>query len=231
MTDASKTGRLALIFEREWLHFVGLAVLLGLAVWLAYFPTVRQGSLWGLSTIDWYRIAILIPIVHQVYVWLVWRLELHRKTMTHLMGKAAFPAYCTGFTIIGIARIVSVFLVAYSNGGSFMPAPLAMKILAVVALIPAVYLFYSVRRYFGFARAFGIDHFDPAYRDMPFEKRGIFRLSPNGMYVFGFLLLWVPGLWWGSAAGLAVALFNHLYIWVHYYATELPDIRRIYGQR
>jgi len=30
-------------------------------------------------------------------------------------------------------------------------------------------------------------------------------------------------------AALAVALFNHLYIWVHYYATELPDMARIYG--
>ena len=64
---------------------------------------------------------------------------------------------------------------------------------------------------------------------MPFERRGIFRFSSNAMYVFGFLLLWVPGLWWNSSAALVVALFNHVYIWVHYFATELPDIRRIYG--
>jgi hypothetical protein len=43
------------------------------------------------------------------------------------------------------------------------------------------------------------------------------------------LILWVPGLWWASPAALVVALFNHLYIWVHYYATERPDMRRIYG--
>ena len=49
------------------------------------------------------------------------------------------------------------------------------------------------------------------------------------MYVFGFLLLWVPGLWWTSAAALLAALFNHFYIWVHYFATELPDIRRMYA--
>ena len=28
---------------------------------------------------------------------------------------------------------------------------------------------------------------------------------------------------------LAVALFQHAYIWVHYYCTEKPDMRRIYG--
>jgi len=45
---------------------------------------------------------------------------------------------------------------------------------------------------------------------MPFERRGIFRFASNGMYVFGFLQLWVLGLWWDSSAALAVALFNHL---------------------
>jgi hypothetical protein len=63
---------------------------------------------------------------------------------------------------------------------------------------------------------------------VPFVKKGIFRFTGNGMYTFGFLLLWVPGLWFGSFAALFAALFNHLYIWVHYFSTELPDIRRIY---
>jgi len=28
---------------------------------------------------------------------------------------------------------------------------------------------------------------------------------------------------------LLLAGFNHLYIWVHYYCTEKPDMERIYG--
>ncbi|MCB0167803.1 MAG: hypothetical protein KDI79_26490, partial [Anaerolineae bacterium] len=60
-------------------------------------------------------------------------------------------------------------------------------------------------------------------------RKGIFRFTRNGMYTYGFLLLWVPALWYASLAALGVALFNHLYIWVHYYVTELPDIKRIYG--
>jgi hypothetical protein len=101
-------------------------------------------------------------------------------------------------------------------------------ILAGLIAIPAVYLFYSVKRYFGFKRAFGIDHFDTSYQTRPFVKEGIFRYTGNGMYTFGFFLLWIPGLWYASIAALWVALFNHLYIWVHYYSTELPDIKRIY---
>ncbi len=59
-------------------------------------------------------------------------------------------------------------------------------------------------------------------------KQGIFKHTNNGMYVFGFFILWVPGLWLGSAAALTAALFNHVYIWVHFYATERPDMKRIY---
>ncbi|MCG6858703.1 MAG: phosphatidylethanolamine N-methyltransferase family protein [Salaquimonas sp.] len=224
-------GMSRLFFERQWLHALGLIVLLPICAWMTGLDAVRHGSLWGLATINWYWIAIFIPILHQVYVLIVWRSELHGGACTRVFGQAAFPLYCTGFAIIGIARIIVVFLLAWANRGSFEFAPIAMKVLAVIMLIPALYLFYSVRRYFGFERAFGIDHFDASYRDVPFVKRGIFRFTDNGMYIYGFFLLWVPGLWWGSAAALTVAAFNHLYIWVHYYATELPDIRRIYGAK
>lgn len=75
---------------------------------------------------------------------------------------------------------------------------------------------YSVRKYFGFDRAFGIDHFDPAtYKDVPMVRKGIFQYSSNAMYVYGFFLLWVPGILAQSKAALLVAAFNHLYIWVH----------------
>jgi len=33
-----------------------------------------------------------------------------------------------------------------------------------------------------------------------------------------------------SEAALVAALFNHLYIWVHFYFTELPDMKFIYGE-
>ena len=60
-------------------------------------------------------------------------------------------------------------------------------------------------------------------------KKGIFRYTSNGMYWFGFLLLWVPGFLFRSEGALLAALFNHLYIWVHFYFTEKPDMDLIYG--
>lgn len=156
-------------------------------------------------------------------------MELHASLLSRLFGDRAFLLYAVSFSILGIARVIAVFALAASNRETLHSAPMVLKSLALILAVPTFYLFYSVKRYFGFRRAFGIDHFDDAYRSLPMVRQGIFRLTPNGMYTFGFFLLWIPGLWFGSGAALCVAAFNHLYIWVHYYCTERPDMRRIYG--
>ncbi|OQY41235.1 MAG: hypothetical protein B6227_05875 [Fusobacteriia bacterium 4572_74] len=91
------------------------------------------------------------------------------------------------------------------------------------------FLIYSVKKHFMFERAFGIDHFDKGY-SVPYVKNGIFKYTNNGMYVFGLVILYLPGLLLLSKAAILVAFFNHLYIWVHYYTTELPDMKYIYNE-
>ncbi len=95
--------------------------------------------------------------------------------------------------------------------------------------MPAIYTLYSVVRYFGITRACGIDHFDPSYPDLPMVRDGIFRFTSNAMYTFAFLLLWAIAVAAASWATLVVAMFSHAYIWVHYFCTERPDMRLIYG--
>ena len=225
-------SRLARFFERQWLHLIALVVLLAGCALAGQLSAVQHGDLWGRAALTWYWVAILTAVLHQVYVWLCWRSELHYGFLARLFAGNALPVFATGFAIIGILRIVTVFVAAYANRETLAFEPtLLLKIAAAIVLLPALYLFYSVRRYFSFRRAFGADHFDPAVRDLPFVREGIFRITPNAMYVFGFLLLWVPALWWSSTAALFVALFNHLYIWVHYIATERPDMARIYADR
>lgn len=219
-----------LIFERQWLHALLLAGLLAGLAAVSHCDDFRSGQLWGATTPHWFWFAIALAVVHQVYVWLCWRAELHASWLTRILGTHAFPTYAVGFSVLGISRVVAVFILAVSNRDTLQVNPLVLKLLAIIALIPAAYLFYSVKRYFGFKRAFGIDHFDPGYRSLPFVRKGIFRYARNGMYAYGFLLLWVPAFWFGSLAALTAALFNHLYIWVHYFATELPDMKRIYGE-
>ncbi len=223
-------SQMQLIFEKQWLHASLLAALLAGMVLVTDYDGVRAGRLWGVTTPVWLWLAVGLAITHQIYVWFWWRIQLHASWLTRTLGNLGFPLYAVGFSILGILRVIVVFIVAISNRDTLPANAIALKTIAIIVLVPAAYLFYSVKRYFGFKRAFGIDHFDSAYRSMPFERRGIFRFTRNGMYIYGFLLLWVPAFWWASLAALSIAIFNHLYIWVHYYATELPDIRRIYGK-
>ena len=221
-------SQLGIIFEKQWLHILTLGGLITGMVLLSASDVVFVGGLWGIGTHIWFWLAVAIAIAHQVLVWFCWRTQLHMSLLTRVLGDMGFTVYAVLFSILGISRVAIVFVLAIANSNSLQVDFVFLKILAVLTAIPAVYLFYSVKRYFGFKRAFGIDHFDVSYRSVPFVKKGIFRYTDNGMYTFGFFLLWVPGLWYASAAALCAALFNHVYIWVHYYSTELPDIKRIY---
>lgn len=217
------------MFEWQWLHAVTLSALLVGVAGATGMETVRSGELWRVETVRWLWMAVVIAVAHQVLVWFCWRTELHASLLTRVLGGQAFSVYAILFSILGIARVAVVFLLAISNRDSLQINTAVPRVLAAIVAVPAAYLFYSVIRYFGFRRAFGIDHFEESCRSMPLVRKGIFRWTRNGMYVYGFLVLWVPALWFSSAAAMAAALFNHLYIWVHYYATELPDMRRIYG--
>ena len=207
-----------------------LAALLALLVSAGGFDRVRAGQLWGVGTATWMWISVALAVAHQSLVWFCWRTELHASLLSRLFGDRGFLLYAVCFSILGIARVIAVYLLAVSNRDTLQASPMVLKSLALLLSVPTFYLFYSVKRYFGFRRAFGIDHFDEAYRSLPMVRKGIFRFTPNGMYTFGFFLLWIPGLWLASAAALYVATFNHLYIWVHYHCTERPDMKRIYGE-
>ncbi|MBW2277245.1 MAG: hypothetical protein JRF63_07115 [Deltaproteobacteria bacterium] len=228
---AQSTDRSGLIFERQWAHLTALGAMLT-GLWFSReVAGLDQGSLWGASTPVWLWLAVGCAVGHQVFVLLAWRTELHLGLVTRLLGSAGFNVYALVFAILGLARVALVFLVSIANSGTLPLPAVPLKVGAVLLAIPALYTFYSVKRWFGFRRALGIDHFDPEYRNAPLVRQGIHRLTSNGMYVYGFLILWVPALWWGSTAGLAAAVFNHVYIWVHYYVTEKPDMKRIYGER
>jgi hypothetical protein len=221
-------NRVSRFFEKQWLHAVLLFPLVLALHLVSEYEGISRGALWGITSTQWFWTAAVIPIAHQVYVWLCWRAELDNHLITRTFGAHGFSLYATLFSILGIARVVVVFILAVSNRNTFPFALTPLRVIAIIALVPSLYLFYSVKRYFTVRRAFGADHFDEQYRTMPLEKKGIYRFTQNGMYIYGFLILWVPALWWASEAALCIALFNHLYIWVHYYSTEKPDMNRIH---
>ena len=215
------------IFERQIYHLI---LLILLVIGINSFLTGRflEGSFLNVESSTWILLAIITPILHQFYVWFVWRTELHYSLFTKRFGKNAFKFYAAGFTFLFVFRFLFVFAIAISNKNSINFNPEISIIVSILLLIPSLYLFYSVKKYFGFKRAFGIDHFNSSYSNLPFVRKGIFRFTDNAMYVYGFFIIWIPGFLFHSGAALLAALFNHIYIWIHYYCTELPDIRRIY---
>jgi hypothetical protein len=171
-------------------------------------------------------IAISFPIVHQVFVWVAWRLELVSSATSKTIG---FGGYIVGFFLLFGGRFVSLFALAWMDRGSLHLPILPWVVVVGILTALGVYAMYSVMRFFGMARAAGADHFDTRYRNMPFVKEGIFRFTSNGMYVYAFLLFWAIAVGFNSSAALTVAAFSHAYIWVHFYATEKPDMDYLYS--
>lgn len=217
------------MFEKQGWHFLFLALLL-VAVAILARGDVLAGQLWGIQTRAWLWIAVAVPVAHQIVVPLIWRGQLYHQWMTNAFGEKGFLVYKIIFTILFVARPISLILLGISNRNTFPLPPIVAYLAALILLVPAAYGMYSVIRYFGIDRAYGIDHFEPEiYRNKPFVKQGLFKYTDNAMYKFVFLILWSFGLVFLSWAALLAAAFSHLYIWVHFYFTELPDIRHIYG--
>jgi hypothetical protein len=139
--------------------------------------------------------------------------------------------YITVFFILFGGRFVSLFALAWADRGTLNLPAVPRALLTTVLLVVGIYAMYSVKRYFGLARAAGADHFDPMYRELPLVSQGIFRFTSNGMYLYAFFLFWAIPIGLNSIAALIVAAFSHAYIWVHYFATEKPDMDYLYRAR
>jgi len=218
------------IFEYQIWHLFSLILLiLAIKLYVSSSPDILDGSFWGISTSLWFWLAIAIPIIHQIYVWFVWRFELYLRIFSKQLGaKRAFNIYAAGFSFLFTSRLITIIFLAISSKNTLQLNPVFAYVIAALITPLVIFLFYSVKKYFTIERAYGIDHFDKNYNE-PYVKKGIFKYTDNGMYVFGLMVLYLPGLLFLSEAALLVALFNHIYIWVHYYFTERPDMVVIYG--
>ena len=219
---------MGLFFEKQGRHLALLVVLLLAAGVAARGEGYQAGSLWGVPTPVWFWLSLAFPVVHQVWVVVCWRLELHAGWLSRHFGENGFRLYAAGFASLAFLRLSTLTLLAVSNQETLAVSRRLLTAFAVLFAALVVYLMYSVTRYFTYRRALGIDHFDPSYRTRPLVNQGIFRFTSNGMYTFGLLVVWLPGLLAASKTALLSAAFSHVYIWVHYYCTERPDMRRIY---
>jgi len=212
-----------------WQFLTALVLIFFLKYFFVDITSVLKGNLFGFETKVWFWIAIIIPIIHQAYVVLVWRFELYKQTFSSYFGvKKSFKYYSIGFSILFVSRLIFIIFLAVSNKNTLQVNPIILYLIIAFIIPVVIFLFYSVKKYFTIERAYGIDHFDKNY-NAPYVKKGIFKYTNNGMYIFGLMILYIPGLFYFSEAAIIVAIFNHIFIWAHYYFTELPDMKEIYG--
>lgn len=217
------------ILKRQGYHllsYIAIGVLL-------YFTAVKlpgHSRLWGLSTSQWILFSWILAGIFQMWILLFWRLELYYGRISAWMGRSGFSIFRLGFILLGLGRLLPLIPISLSTAHT-MSVSLYVTIPIIVATTPfIIWGLYSVVFYFGINRAFGADHFDPAYRSGTLEKRGIFKYIPNSMYVVVLLVLYHPGLLWQSLPGLITAAAHHAFVWTHYFCTEKPDMGVIYGQ-
>ena len=215
-------------FAGQLQHVLLLTCLLPGAVYLA--RPALDGTPWlGVADHVWFCSALCVAVAHQFVGWFVLRSQLLFALFSRLFGGRDLLVWGALFFPFFVMRPALTLAVGLSDAGS-LGGPRWLQIgLGLLLLIPVSLTGWSVRKYFGIARALGADHFRERYRRLPLVRRGVFRYSTNAMYLFGFLAFWSVALLTGSVAALVAALFQHAYIWVHMYCTEGPDMRVLYG--
>ena len=217
-------NKLNFFFKNQILHLGGIIILFYISVQFIDLKS-NTNTFFGISALSWFMIAMSIPLAHQAYVWICWRSELCWKAISNTIG---FKGYIIFFFILIISRLSAIVLCFVDYGSLYTPGWFAW-ILAIIIFIPGAYTIYSIKKYFGFLRAAGADHFDPKYKDMPFEKRGIFKWTPNAMYVFAIGIPFAFATATGSQSMFIVAIYTYISIWLHYFCTEKEDFKVIYG--
>lgn len=219
----------AYFFHGQLRHLLSLALLL-LLLWTFASPHLGDDALLGRSDSFWLWSTVAVAIVQQVLGWLVFRAQLGWALLTRWFGKADLAAWGLIFGGLLLGRLLLLAMLGIADYGSIALPPMVTLPAAAILMLPALYTRYSVLRYIGLERAIGGDHFRWNYRQMPLVRNGAFRWSENAMYSFAFLALWSVAFFTRSQAALALALFQHAYVWVHFLYTEKPDMQLLYPQ-
>ncbi|UCF98391.1 MAG: hypothetical protein JSV89_02385 [Spirochaetaceae bacterium] len=217
-------------FLRQPLHGILLLALCA-GLWLSSrLPAFRvtHGSLITVGAIV--VVSAIIGVLHQLWVLVFWRLELGFSAISRCFGNSGFTIYSIGFVALLTARLASIVTSAALNGGTLAVSLPIRLILAGIIAILNIWGLYSVLRYFGILRAFGLDHFDPSIRKKGLVKGGAYRYTRNVMYLFVLPVFFAPGLLWGSLAATLLGVFHFFTVWIHYYCTELPDMALLYSE-
>lgn len=145
-------------FYRQLWHFAALIILIPITYAFAA-PVLGEGTWLGIEDRSWFWLAVGFPVLHQIIVWIVFRLQMGWATLTKIFGRADLFIWGLIFLPFLLLRLVSLVGLAKSTQSSLdLPRPVALA-LAIGLLLAALYTIWSVFRYFGLVRAMVGDHF------------------------------------------------------------------------
>ncbi len=216
------------IMKYQIFHLAGYALLTGF-LYFFFHRSVSAGNFLGLRAGEWLALSWVCAFLHQFWISMFWRLELYGGHISKKLGKGSFTLYRAGFILFGFIRLFSIIPFSYLTRGTLNINPHLSLGIIIFSTPFIVWALYSVIFYFGINRAFGADHFFVKYRNSSLELRGTFRFIPNSMYTVVLILLYHPGLLYLSLEGLIAGLIHHVFVWFHYFCTEKPDMKEIYG--
>lgn len=224
----SEAKSVGYFFKFQWLYLAS-AILLTDAAWEFAAPALGDGQFLGMADRAWFWWGVGLSIIHQVLVWLVFRGQLGWGILTRWFGRHDLAIWGFVFMPLLASRPIMVLGLALADRGSMTGLRSIQLVLGIALLLPSLYAMSSVVRYFAIPRALGGDHFRLEYRQMPLVTGGAYRWTPHAMYALVFLALWAIAFLAGSLAALSLAVFEHAYVWVHYFCTEKPDMDLMYG--
>jgi len=104
------------ILKHQLWHFLLLLILLAsIYFYVDKNPTLLQGEFLNIKTSTWFLLAIISPVIHQIYVLICWRLELFYKSISNLFGENGFKIFKIGFAILIFSRLLTITFLAISS--------------------------------------------------------------------------------------------------------------------
>ena len=133
-------NKLSFFFKHQIWHLGGTIILFYIAAQIVDLNN-NINTFLGISALNWFIIAMSIPLIHQAYVWICWRSELCWQSISNTIG---FKGYVIIFFILIISRLSAIVLCFLDFGSLYAPGWFAWS-LAVIIFIPiAINLAYAL---------------------------------------------------------------------------------------
>ena len=127
-------NKLKFFFKHQIWHLGGTILLFYIGAQLVDLDA-NTNTFLGISALNWFMIAMSVPIIHQAYVWICWRSELCWQSISNTIR---FKGYVIIFFILIISRLSAIVLCFIDYGSLYKPE-LWTWILSIILFIPGAY--------------------------------------------------------------------------------------------